>query len=456
MTHNDHSRKAIQIALLRMLVLVLAMAIPASASWKEKILYSFQGGNDGYIPAGGVVFDAQGNVYGTTQAGGPPTCAPIGNYCGTVYQLSPPVKQGDPWTKAQLYMFKGKGSNDGEVPAGAVVMDTAGNLYGATAYGGAGGCVLVGVQAGCGTVYELSPPKTKGGKWSYKILYSFKSGKDGYLPDGALVFDSAGNLYGATLFGGSKGTTCDPDYQYCGTVFELSPPKAKGGKWTEKVLHSFKGGTDGANPNGGLVLDSDGAIYGTTSTGGNSGCKTTYSLGCGTTFQLKPPTTKGGAWKEKMLHRFTGGNDGGAPNGGLIFDAKRTLYGTAEGGGAASEGIVFQFAERGGTWDEEVVHRFSGYGNAPCCPSGSLVLDGSGDLYGTALGGTYFAGVAYRLTPPSEHGKPWPFAVLYDFEGEPDGHSPTAGLTPDGTGHFYSTTEGGGTSGNGTVFSVTR
>jgi hypothetical protein len=192
MTPKERSRLAARLPLL--FALVLLFASTASAEWTEKVLYSFQGGNDGSFPGGGVVFDQQGNLYGVTEAGGPPSCDPIGSYCGTVYQLTPPVKQSDPWTKTQLYMFKGKRFNDGEVPSGLII-DKAGNLYGVTAYGGSGGCVLVGVPAGCGTVYELSPPVTKGGKWTYTILYNFKGGKNGYLPGGNLVFDSAGNQY---------------------------------------------------------------------------------------------------------------------------------------------------------------------------------------------------------------------------------------------------------------------
>jgi hypothetical protein len=127
------------------------------------------------------------------------------------------------------------------------VIDGQGNLYGVTAYGGTGDCVLLGVSAGCGTVYELSAPAEKGGAWKETILYSFPTAKQGYFPNGNLVFDGAGNLYGATTYGGGKGTTCDAFYGgNCGTVFKLSPPKTKGGNWTEKVLHSFAGGTDGA------------------------------------------------------------------------------------------------------------------------------------------------------------------------------------------------------------------
>jgi hypothetical protein len=244
----------------------------ASAAHKEKVLYSFQGGTDGAVPSGGVIFDKAGNLYGATQDGGGSGCAPI-SPCGTAFQLSPPAKQGGPWTETQLHVFAGvtKTAKDGADPSSGLVMDTSGNLYGTTAYGGTGGCVLAGNKGGCGTVYELTPPKKKGGKWAYKIIYSFRGGKDGDLPNGDLVFDGAGNLYGATLFGGGFGSCDAPFYQNCGTVFELSPPLTKGGKWTEKVLYSFKSGKDGANPNGGLVFDSKGAIYGTTSYGGYNG-----------------------------------------------------------------------------------------------------------------------------------------------------------------------------------------
>jgi hypothetical protein len=330
MTHAKISRLGISA------VFLLTFASPLSAEWKEKVLYSFQGGTDGATPAGGVVFDTRGNLYGATQQGGGTNCSPMAA-CGTVYQLAPPAKNGDPWTENVLHVFLGKQHNDGEFPSGGVIADALGNIYGTSSYGGTGDCVLLGIKGGCGTVFELSPPQTKGGKWAYTILYSFKGGKDGYLPFGDLVFDSAGNLYGATYFGGGKGTTCNPYYQYCGTVFELSPPKTKGGKWTEKVLYSFKGVAagaqfgDGANPNGALALDSKGAIYGTTYFGGNNvkgQCEGGVGgTGCGIVFVILPPTTKGGAWTEKLLHRFNG-QDGANSDAGVIFDGNGNLYGT--------------------------------------------------------------------------------------------------------------------------------
>src|SRR5580704_11675872 len=325
MTHKTRSLVPAQTALL--MALMLSLAMPASAGWKEKVLYSFQGGtNDGAFPVGGVVFDSQGDLYGVLQDYGQGSCAPIGNECGAVYQLTPPAQKGGTWTETLIYEFQGEVANDGESPNSGLLIDSQGNLYGVTAYGGTGDCVLLGVKAGCGTVYELSPPKEKGAAWRKTILYSFPTAKQGYLPNGDLVFDSAGNLYGATMFGGGKGTTCDPFYQYCGAAYELSPPKTKGGKWTETVLHSFAGGTGGANPNGGLVLDIKGAIYGTTFGGGNESgeCGT---AGCGTVFKLVPPSAKGEPWTMKILDRFNG-QDGATPAAGVIFDQKGNLYGT--------------------------------------------------------------------------------------------------------------------------------
>jgi hypothetical protein len=435
-----------------LLVVLLALAPFSSAEWNEKVLYSFQGGTDGAFPAGGVVFDKQGNLYGATQQGGGTNCSPMAA-CGTVYQLVPPAKQGAPWTENVLHIFQGKQHNDGEFPSGGVIADALGNIYGTSSYGGTGDCNLLGIKGGCGTVFELSPPQTKGGQWTYAILYSFKGGKDGYLPFGDLVFDGAGNLYGATYFGGGNGTTCNPYYQYCGTVFELSPPKTKGGAWTEKVLHSFAGGTDGANPNGGLVLDSKGAVYGTTFSGGNQNCKYVGVIGCGTAFRLQPPAQKGGAWVEKRLHVFTGGDDGGQPNGGLIFDARGSLYGTAGGGNPSGGGIAFQLAtSNGGQWKETVMHWFSN--NGPGGFTAGLLFDPSGNLYGPTAEGAKFRGTVVRLKPPATKGGKWIPTVLYTFQGSPDGADPAARLTFDVTGNLYDTTEGGGSSGNGTVFEI--
>jgi hypothetical protein len=456
--------------LVSLLLALAALASTASAEWKEKVLYSFQGLPDGSLPVGAVVFDKAGNLYGATTEGGSSSCISVAQ-CGTVYQLAPPAQQGDPWTETVLYVFKGNASKDGASPAGGLVIDSAGNLYGTTAYGGTGNCVLLGTLMGCGTVFKMLPPKQKGGKWTERVLYSFPTAKQGYLPNGDLVFDSAGNLYGATDFGGGFGTTCDGFYQYCGAVFELSPPTTKGGKWTEKVLHGFKGvaagkqSGDGANPNGMLVLDSKGAIYGTTQFGGftanNCGGSNGFA-GCGMVFELRPPSKRGGPWDEQLVYQFKGRpHDGGGPNGGLVFDAAGSLYGTTVGGGNQEGGVAFKLAlsaESGGVWKETLLHIF-GNGNNAIFPGAGLIFNKSGELYGAAPGGIYFRGAFYRLKPPKAGGSAWSFANLYDFTGAPDGYQPESRLTFHGTGNLYGTTQLGGTgqqcqNGCGTVFRV--
>ena len=384
--------------------------------------------------------------------------------CGTVYQLAPPARQGGPWTETVLYVFKGNASQDGASPAGGLVMDSAGNLYGTTAYGGTGNCVLLGTLMGCGTVFEISPPKQKGGKWTETVLYSFPTAKQGYLPNGDLVFDGAGNLYGATQYGGGHGTTCNGFYQYCGAVFELSPPKTKGGKWTEKVLHGFGSGTDGAAPNGGLVLDGKGNVYGTTFGGGNESGQCGKG-GCGTAFELKPPTVKGGAWTEKILHRFDrGSSDGGNPSAGLVLDSKHNLYGTTLNGGPGLYGTVFRLASpsgKSGSWTEAILYGFKDNDEHGADPMSGLRLDSTGDLYGTTNGGGggFSGGNAFKMSPPTRMG-PWTLNVLHTFTGNPDGNSPAAAPIFDKLGNLYGTTQNGGIGTNcsfqgcGTVFEL--
>jgi uncharacterized repeat protein (TIGR03803 family) len=430
----------------------------ASAEWKEKVLYSFQGGaNDGASPAGGVVFDKAGNLYGATDQGGG-ECPPA--QCGTVFQLAPPAKKGDPWTETVLHVFKGNASGDGNTPVGSVIIDSLGNLYGTTGYGGTGNCVLLGTKVGCGTVYELSPPKQKGGAWAETVLYSFPTPMQGYLPNGDLVFDSAGNLYGATMFGGGHGTTCNAYYQYCGAVFELSPPKQEGGKWTEKVLHGFKGGMDGANPNGGLVFDSTGAIYGTTY-GGGFDCPYNSGMGCGTVFKLAPPRRQDGSWTETVLHRFKAISDGILPAAGLTPDKKGSFYGTTGLGGEGNEeGTVFKLDSRpDGTWKKHLLYSFQGQ-NDGSNPRAPVVLDAKGNLYGTATsgGGSNFAGTVFQLAKnPSGR---WVFAAVYSFDGvnNGDGAFPSGNIVLS-AGNIFGTTEVGGTGsscqgGCGTVFEM--
>jgi hypothetical protein len=454
MNLNKCPRHAIRVLI--WFAIILATASIASASWKEKVLYSFQGVPDGAWPAGHMVFDKAGNLYGATEDGGSSSCAGPGQ-CGTVYQLTPPKQKGGAWTETVLYIFKGHAQNDGATPEGGLVIDQAGNLYGTTGYGGKGLCTLLGGAVGCGTVYELSPPAKHGDPWTETVLYSFQGGKDGYVPSGDLVFDSAGNLYGATLFGGGYGTTCNPLYQYCGSVFKLSAPKTKGGKWTEKVLHGFAGGKDGANPNGALILDSKGAVYGTTYIGGYN-CAHNSNQGCGTVFELKPPATKGSAWTENVMYRFNPARSYEAwPMAGLIMDRNGHLFGTTH------EDTVFRLApnsKRKGSWTETILYSFKGKG-ASYALDAPLIFDSTGNLYSTAYAGSGGSvdGNVFKLRPPTVNGGVWTIDVLYSFAGSPDGALPAAGLIFDQSGNLYSTTQTGGTGGAcqggcGTVFKV--
>jgi hypothetical protein len=281
-----------------------------------------------------------------------------------------------------------------------------------------------------------------------------------------LVFDAAGNLYGATLFGGGFGT-CDQNiYLYCGTVFELSPSKQQTTAWTEKVLYSFKSGTDGANPNGGLVLDGNSAVYGTTYFGGNATgeCKGgTAGTGCGTVFKLRAPDGKGKR-TEKVLHRFNG-EDGANPAVGVVSDTVDHLYGTTYAGGNNGWGTVFGLSGTSGksrTWTETTLYRFDD-GADGASPLAGLIFDGRGNLYGAAYSGsgTSRYGNVFRLRPSVRKGQGWTFSVLRGLgEGSPDSAQPAATPVFDKVGSLYSTTKYGGTGqgcgfgGCGTVFVV--
>ena len=334
--------------------------------WTETVLHSFKGyPTDGSYPYAGVIFDAAGNLYGTTDWGGT-----YGG--GTVFELTPTAGGG--WTEKVLHSF-GNGA-DAAFPYACLIFDAAGNLYGTTGGGG---------TYGVGTVFELSP--AAGGGWTETVLHSF-NGSDGHGPEAGLIFDAAGKLYGTTAWGGT-GTDCLNTG--CGTVFKLTP--VAGGGWTETVLHSFSN-TDGALPFAGLIFDAAGNLYGTTQQGG--------SYGFGTVFELTP--TAGGGWTETVLFSFNGnwsGRDGGLPEAGLIFDAAGNLYGTTGAGGTYAYGTAFELTPTaGGGWTETVLHSFNNNGTDGESPLAGLIFDAAGNLYGTTGGGgTYGLGMVFELTP---------------------------------------------------------
>jgi uncharacterized repeat protein (TIGR03803 family) len=324
-----------------------------SGGWTETILYLFQG-SDGSLP-GNLMFDQNGNLYGSTFQGGT-------DGEGTVFELSPSA--GGTWTETTLHNFSAAGP-DGINPTG-LIFDQKGNLFGATFFGG--------TPNSLGTVFELSPNGSGG--WSETILHTFQGGDTDGEFGGSLVFDQARNLYGTTAEGGPG----IPDngnngYGY-GIVYELSPNGSGG--WTETILYTFKGGTDGDNPRS-LIFDQAGNLYGTTLYGGGTGCG---GLGCGTVFELSPNGS--GGWNETILHRFQF-SDGSLP-GSPIFDQAGNLY-TANGtGGAFGGGTVVELIPDGsGSWNETVLYSFPG-GTDGFGP-GALILDQSGHLFGGTGGG---------------------------------------------------------------------
>jgi uncharacterized repeat protein (TIGR03803 family) len=380
-----------------------------------------------------------------------------------------------------LYTFQGGG--DGGEPLANFISDKAGNLYGVT---GNGGIQCDVSQLGCGTVFQLAPPAHQGGKWTKTILHKFAgNGSDGSYPaPPRLVMDEAGNLYGTTMTGGLNNF---------GTIYRLTPPAKSHGVWKEKVLYSFKAGTDGLQP-GGLVLGLGGSYYGITTYGGDT-------EGDGTVFQFSK--TAGGAWKETILYRFQNGADGSAPSAfqtlavdkdgnlvgttlvgtafelsppakkgahwkestlssdigfgiyaGLILDKAGNLYGANLNGGLDGAGFVFELSPvQEGTWTTTTLYTFTG-GSDGRYPYDSLIFDGKGNLYGTtySFGPGDGGGVVFKLTPPQKGGG-WTETVLYSFKGGTDGASPSGGLF-ERSGTLYGTTQFGGSANKGTVFAL--
>jgi uncharacterized repeat protein (TIGR03803 family) len=390
-----------------------ALAIVASAflfpvtaqAAKVRVLYSFNGSSDGGFPEGELFRDSAGNLYGTNEAGGSTDCG--GGGCGTVFKVTRPghgkilhtfngddgafpiasltgdtagnfygttynggahiagtvfkIAPDGQWTS--LYSFKG--GSDGANPFAGLVADGKGNFFGTTAKGG---------TSNKGTVYKITPS----GKET--TIYSFAGGTDGVYPIGALLRDSAGNFYGTASNGG---VDCDGTGFGCGIVFKVTP------QGQETVLYRFEGGSHGANPAAGVVMDETGALYGTTN-GGGIVCDGSGAT-CGTVYKL----TSGG--QETGLHVFQGGVDGSYPKSLLLLGTDGFFYGTtAEGGPGTGEcgcGTVFRMT-RGGR--EKILHTFSGSDGHG--PFGGVITDGAGHLFGTTnVGGEFSYGTVYKL-----------------------------------------------------------
>jgi uncharacterized repeat protein (TIGR03803 family) len=331
-------------------------------------------------------------------------------------------------TEKVLYHFTG--GSDGGDPASQLMFDSSGNAYGTTVVGG---------SFTFGTVFKLTPHAN--GKWTETVLHNFQGGADGKYPYGGVTMDAKGNLYGTTVSGGNGGT-CSGDG--CGIIYKLT---LSGNSWPESVLYSFTGGADGAGPGGGVVFDKKGNLYGTTPDGGDvNGC------GCGVIYQLAP--TRSGGWKQKVIHTFTGGNDGSTGSlGSLFIDKAGNIYGVAELGGAHAAGTAFKLSLVSGKWKMSMLDEFRGTPHAGF-PYGGLISDSTGSLYGTTYyGGANGLGSVFKLTKGA-NGK-WTENVLHSFKTGTDGNSPTSTLIFDTHGNLYGTTSAGGdANGDGTVFKL--
>ena len=320
-------------------------------------------------------------------------------------------------TTKVIYSFAGDA--DGEYTDTELVRDSAGNLYGTSVQGG---------TFSSGTVFQVTPAGV------HTVLYSFTGGTDGGEPYKGVTLDAAGNLYGTTVTGG--GGSCEGG---CGVVFKLTK---SGGTWKQSVIHSFTGG-DGSGPGSPVAFDNHGNLYGTTPTGGTYGVGVIYQLSRG----------KSG-WTLRVIHTFTGGNDGGGGSAGkLLVDASGNLYGVCTVGGANGYGTVYEVSPNQGTWNFTTLWAFKGQPDG-ALPYGGLVADGAGNLYGTTYyAGVYGMGTVYRLT----HNRgAWTETVLYSFTGSYDGSSPISSLVADTKGNLYGTTSAGGSSscGCGVIFKM--
>lgn len=407
-----------------------------AAQSQYKVLYSFgaNGSNDGIQPNAGLAYYG-GQIFGTTQGGGQTDknspCYQYFGGCGVVFAAESFYGNG---AEAVIYSFCNTGNpstcSDGALPSAGLISDRDGNLYGTTQGGGTGLC-YDSLWGNCGTVFELT---RVGNTWSEIVLHNF-NGIDGERPTGPVAFDSAGNLYGTTVYGGVYGA---------GTVFELSP--GPDGVWTDATLHDFNpSNTDGVEPyHSGLTIDSLGNVYGTTPGGGGANCKFDDYIGCGTVFELSP--NPDGTWTETILYRF--GKKEPYPEASVILDQSGHVYGTTFAGGCGSFcGSLFRLSAVQGGWKENRILLNSQNGGEPLAP---LLLSGR-VLYGAAsVAGANGYGVIFEV-------KDGAYTILHNFSGAPnDGAYPVYGgplLLKQGS--FYGTTQNGGVLNLGTIFELT-
>jgi len=421
--------------------IVFAILLPATAAVggaREQVLYRFNG-KDGERPGGTLVLDGLGNLYGTTLYGGAsnaPFCKPPNLGCGTVFKLKPTAN--GKWAHTVLYQFCMHGSQtncpDGEWPFGSLIIDSFGNLYGTTAAGGG---------RGDGTVFELTPGAD--GKWTHRILHSFYVFDGGGDPTAGVVMDASGNLYGTA---NQTRNNCDSE---CGLVFQL---KRDGNQhWSYHVLHYFRPDRDGFWPVGNLTIDGEGNLYGVTRSQDTMG-------GGGIVYKMTPDG------EETVLHSsWSGSKEGFWPAGNVTLDTDGNVYGM-------TAGTVFELTPTEKKWTMELLRKFynerAPEGGLILDASGNLYgTTTEGGLYYSEGECGYpgylgCGGTAFKLTPGADGN--WIQTTLWSFGGKRDGRSPTGSLVFDSAGNMYGTTVAGGVGpckndlqqiGCGTVYKIT-
>ncbi|HUI83053.1 MAG TPA: choice-of-anchor tandem repeat GloVer-containing protein [Candidatus Binatia bacterium] len=403
------TKAALALAIVSLLTI---MTSDVASAQGFRLLYTFTGGLDGAQPYAGLTMDRGGNLFGTTHSGNQ------GTNWGNVYELK---HIGTGWTFNALELF------DGALQSRAV-FGPDGTLYGTSPNNLAGYFY--------GYVYNLRPPVAAFCRavlchWNSFVIYGFSGGSDGATPRyGDLIFDSAGNMYG-TAAGGGDGQGGNGH----GVVYEMM---RSGNGWTQAPIYTFSG-PDGAAPYNGVIFDSVGNLYGTTTQGGQNGL--------GTVFELSP---SGGGWTERVLYSFQGGTDGSLPTAGLFMDQTGNLYGSARTGGSGGGGTLFELTPSGGgNWSFSLLHSFSGAAN--CGPWAALTMNAAGDLFGTTeCDGADSAGNVFKLTHPA-----WTYSTVYDFTGGNDGRFPVSNVIFDAAGNMFGTASAGGTVGQGTIWEIT-
>jgi uncharacterized repeat protein (TIGR03803 family) len=393
----DNSLRATTAALVALAVWAAMLTIvPIAQAQTFTVLHTFTGQGDGYQPYSTLTMDNAGNLYGTTSE--------VGHGAGTIFQFK---RAGSDWILKTLYSFSGP---DGAIPYGGVTFGPDGALYGITAQGG---------SDNEGTIYRLTPQaslcKSFSCPWNLTTLHSFVGGGDGRLPYlVAPIFGAEGNLYGTTGLGGANGQ---------GAIFQAVD---SGGTWTESVIHSMDSFTEGSYPPSSVVADQAGNLYGVVEDS---------PTGFGAVFELNAST----GWTLSILHNFTGDHDGEAPIGSLIVDAAGNLFGTTSTCPSGCDGVVFELSPVGSGWTYTLLYSFTGPNNGG--PAGPLTMDPSGNLYGTAVtSGANGYGSVFKLTRTQSG---WTYSSLHDFD-RSDGAGPYGGVVLDSSGNIYGTAAYGG------------